>query len=179
MSHHSTSNFWPASKWATSFFEVTTLLMIHRYQRNGTYRYWIVQHWFSILVESMASGILQNNPMYAFYLGSQRICCLPYSSTVICLAASDRRLMFFWYLYDGQPWSQNDSVLAYNDQQKGLSSLELDNSGNDQCLFVRLVYASNKFTHNAFREAFLPAYQKLRFTSLETGRYAVKIKDIV
>lgn len=84
------------------------------------------------------------------------------------------------YTYtNGQPWPQNATVLAHNDQQKGLSTLELDNSVNNQYLFVRLVYASNKFTHNAVREAFLPAHQKLLFTSVEPGRYAVKIKDIV
>lgn len=84
------------------------------------------------------------------------------------------------YTYtNGKPWPQNATVLARNDRQKGLSSLELDNSRNDQYLFVRLVYASNKFTHNAVREAYLPAHQKLLFTRVEPGRYAVKIKDIV
>ena len=84
------------------------------------------------------------------------------------------------WVYKGvaSPWPEYPQVLRDLDKRKGLSSLTLDNTRNNQRLWVKLSLAKDSSTTNFVREAFIPAGRSLVFDKINAGDYVVKVKDI-
>lgn len=79
---------------------------------------------------------------------------------------------------DGRLWPSVAQVMNVRDRRKGLSGLLLDNSRNDQNLYVKLVLSNDKLTGNHARAAFIPAYQQLMLSNIAPGNYVVKMMNI-
>lgn len=79
---------------------------------------------------------------------------------------------------DGKAWSAYPQVMTVRERRAGLSSLLLDNSRNNQDLYVKLARSRDKGSSNFARDAFIPAYQQLKLSSLPAGDYVIKIMNI-
>lgn len=79
---------------------------------------------------------------------------------------------------DGRPWSSSAKVMTTRDKRRGLSSLLLDNSRNDQDLYVKLVLVKDELTRNYARDAFIPARKQLKLLNVASGNYVVKMMNI-
>lgn len=79
---------------------------------------------------------------------------------------------------DGRAWSNVAQVMNTLDNRKGLSSLLLDNSRNNQDLWVKLVLSQDIHTRNYAREVFIPAHQQLKLLNVASGQYVVKMMNV-
>lgn len=80
---------------------------------------------------------------------------------------------------DGRQWPSSASIMLLRDYDiTGLSSLLLDNSLNNQNLYVKLVHAKDAATKNFARDAYIPAHQQLKLTSVAKGSYFIKVMNV-
>lgn len=79
---------------------------------------------------------------------------------------------------DGRAWSSSAKVITTRDKRRGLSSLLLDNSRNDQDLYIKLVLVKDELTRNYARDAFIPARKQLKLLNVASGSYVVKMMNI-
>lgn len=82
------------------------------------------------------------------------------------------------YVEGGRPWPVLAQVLSVRDKRKGLSSLLLDNSANDQDLYVKLARSQDEITHNYAMGVFIPARKQLKLSNIAPGNYIVKMMNI-
>lgn len=74
---------------------------------------------------------------------------------------------------EGKPWPSVAQVMDIHDKRKGLSSLLLDNSRNNQDLFIKLALSQDELTRNSAREVFIPARQQLKLVNVVAGSEVV------
>ncbi|EOX8909423.1 J domain-containing protein [Citrobacter freundii] len=79
---------------------------------------------------------------------------------------------------DGRTWPSAARIMSTLDTRKGLSSLLLDNSRNNQDLWVKLVLSQDVHTRNYARDAFIPAHQQLKLLNVASGKYVVKMMNV-
>ncbi|WP_212408390.1 hypothetical protein [Erwinia sp. E602] len=79
---------------------------------------------------------------------------------------------------DGKPWPAQARQLQQKEKKKGHSSLRLDNSKNQQDIYVKVSRVADKQSKNFARSAFIPAGQQLKLLEMAVGEYVVKLMDI-
>lgn len=78
----------------------------------------------------------------------------------------------------GVLWPSFARVMSVRDKHTGLSSLTLDNSRNDQDLYVKLVHSLDRMNGNFARDVFIPAHQQLKLINISAGDYIIKMMNI-
>ncbi|HDJ1441836.1 TPA: DnaJ domain-containing protein [Serratia rubidaea] len=80
---------------------------------------------------------------------------------------------------DGRQWPSSAYIMSVRDYNKpGLSSLLLDNSRNNQNLYIKLVQEKDATTKRFTRDAYIPAYQELKLTNVAKGKYFIKMMNV-
>jgi hypothetical protein len=78
----------------------------------------------------------------------------------------------------GVLWPSFARVMSVRDKRAGLSSLTLDNSRNDQDLYIKLVHSLDRMNGNFARDVFIPAHQQLKLINISAGDYIIKMMNI-
>jgi hypothetical protein len=79
---------------------------------------------------------------------------------------------------NGAPWPTSagymEGYATFNNS--GMSSVTVDNTGNDTDVFVKLVSAGGR--GKVVRTVFIPAFQKFKVEKVDAGRYDVRYRDL-
>jgi len=80
---------------------------------------------------------------------------------------------------NGKPWPiKADYVFGYEKlKTKGLSSVTIDNTGNDSDVFVKLV-ALDEDKAYPVRQFYIPAYEKFTLNKISIGNYDIRYRDL-